>query len=183
MFEIMIRAGCFIAIIILGYILRRVGFFKQEDFNVLSKIVLKITLPAAIITSFAGKSIELNLLSVLFVGLGSGLLYMGLGYLINRNNGRESQAFWVLNLSGYNIGNFTLPFVQSFLGPMGVIATSVFDVGNAFVCLGGAYSVSTNLKGSGRLSIKEIYVKRHPGGALGPLRGETCEFDATFARG
>ena len=74
MFEIMIRAGCFIAIIILGYILRRVGFFKQEDFNVLSKIVLKITLPAAIITSFAGKSIELNLLSVLFVGLGSGLL-------------------------------------------------------------------------------------------------------------
>ena len=156
MLEILIRAGSFIAIIILGYLLRRIGFFKKEDFNVLSKIVLKITLPAAIITSFAGKKIDLNMLSILLVGLGSGLLYMGLGYLINKKNGRKAQAFGLLNLSGYNIGNFTMPFVQSFLGPIGVITTSVFDVGNAFVCLGGAYSVATIIDGSGKFSIKKI---------------------------
>lgn len=154
--EILIRAGCFIAIIILGYVLRKVGFFKEDDFKVLSKIVLKITLPAAIITSFAGKSIDLSMLSIVFVGLGGGLLYMALGYLITRRNGREQQAFGILNLSGYNIGNFTLPFVQSFLGPMGVITTSVYDVGNAFVCLGGAYSVATIVKGSGKFSVIKI---------------------------
>lgn len=58
---------------------------------------------------------------------------------------REQQAFGILNLSGYNIGNFTMPFVQSFLGPIGVITTSVYDVGNAFVCLGGAFRGATSI--------------------------------------
>lgn len=41
----------------------------------------------------------------------------------------EHRALYVLCVPGFNIGNFTLPFVQSFLGPAGVIATSIFDVG------------------------------------------------------
>ena len=50
MADILINAGCFVAIIILGMVLRRVGFFKEDDFRVLSQIALKITLPAASIT-------------------------------------------------------------------------------------------------------------------------------------
>ena len=57
MFDVLVRAGCFIAIIVAGYLLRKFGFFKEGDFNVLSKIVLKITLPAAFIYNFAGKEI------------------------------------------------------------------------------------------------------------------------------
>ena len=33
MIDILTRAGCFVAIILLGVILRRVGFFKREDFK------------------------------------------------------------------------------------------------------------------------------------------------------
>ena len=47
MLDVLTRAGCFIAIIIAGYVLRKVNFFKEGDFAVLSKITLKITLPAA----------------------------------------------------------------------------------------------------------------------------------------
>ena len=45
MAEILIKAASFVAIIFMGYLLRKKGFFKEEDFHVLSKIVLKITLP------------------------------------------------------------------------------------------------------------------------------------------
>ncbi len=55
MADILTRAGCFIAIILLGMVLRRVGFFKQEDFYVLSKIVVKSNAPAAIVKSFVGR--------------------------------------------------------------------------------------------------------------------------------
>lgn len=145
--EILTRAGCFVAIILLGYALRRANYFKEGDFNVLSRIVLKITLPAAIVSSFAGKEINPAMLSLAFVGLGGGIIYMALAYLLNRRSGKEKQAFEVLNSTGYNIGNFTLPFVQSFLGPVGVITTSLFDTGNAFICLGGAYSIASVIKG------------------------------------
>ena len=154
--EILMRAGCFVAIIVVGYVLRRIEFFKEGDFQVLSKIVLKITLPASIVYSFSGKEIEPALLALCFISLGGGLTYMGIAYLMSRKAGKEQQAFEVLNTAGYNIGNFTLPFVQSFLGPTGVIATSLFDVGNAPVCLGGAYSVASIVKGEGTFSVKKI---------------------------
>ncbi|MBQ7795466.1 MAG: AEC family transporter, partial [Lachnospiraceae bacterium] len=146
--DILTRAGCFIAIIILGYGLRRLGFFQEGDFKVLSKIALKITLPAAIITSFSGKEIDPSMLIIAVLGLGAGLIYVSLGYLLNMRAGKDQQAFGMVNMSGYNIGNFTMPFVQSFLGPVGVITTSLFDVGNACVCLGGSYSLASIIKGS-----------------------------------
>ena len=122
----------------------------------LSGIVIKITLPAAIVYSFSGKEIDTSLLFIVLLGLGGGLIYMGIGWLMNRRAGREQQAFEILNTSGYNIGHFTMPFVQSFLGPMGVITTSLFDTGNACVCLGGSYSVASIVKDNNGFSVKRI---------------------------
>ena len=137
MFDVLVRAGCFVAIIILGYVLRKINFFKEEDFSVLSKIVLRITLPAAIVTSFAGKKLDLPMLLLSLMGIGIGVIYILLAFVLNRRKSKEDTIFDVVNMSGYNIGAFTMPFVQNFLGPVGVISTSLFDVGNAFVCLGG----------------------------------------------
>jgi len=142
MAEILIRAACFVAIIAAGALLRKTGFFKKEDFHLLSKIVIRITLPAAIITNFAGRELDYSLLFLILVGLACGGVHMATAYLLNRRRGSEYAAFVVLNTSGVNIGNFVLPFAQGFLGPAGVMVVSLFDVGNAFTCLGGAYSVA-----------------------------------------
>jgi len=156
MLDILLRAGSFIAIIVLGYFLKRIGFFKQEDFSILSKITIRITLPCAIITSFAGKTIDPALLSLSFIAIGCGLVYVLIAYLVNRNNSREQQAFEMLNLPGYNIGTFVIPFAQSFLGAMGVIAVSLFDTGNAVICLGGAFSLAAMVKDGDGFSLKRI---------------------------
>ena len=154
--EILTRAGCFVVIILLGYFLRRIGWFKEEDFPVISTIVLKITLPAAITVSFNGSKIDLSMLTIILLGFAGGLVYMAIGFLMNLRRGRAQKAFDVLNLPGYNIGNFTLPFVQSFLGGPGVVITSLFDTGNAIVCLGGAYGVASLVKDGSGFSVKRV---------------------------
>ena len=156
MVEILTRAGCFAAIILLGMALRKLGVFRASDFRVLSTIVIKITLPATIISSFAGQTIDPSMLTLSAIGLGGGLLYLLLGLLLNLRNGKDRRAFEMLNLPGYNIGNFTLPFVQSFLGPVGVITTSLFDTGNAVVCLGGAYGVASSVKAGGKFDLRRV---------------------------
>lgn len=156
MLDILTRAGCFVGIIVLGQILRRTGFFGPETFGVLSKIVIRITLPAAILASSAGKPIEASMLTLSALGLGGGALYMAAGWLLQRRNSREQMAFDMLNLPGYNIGTFALPFTQCFLGPVGVLTTSLFDVGNSFVCLGGSYGVARAVKEGGRLDVKRM---------------------------
>lgn len=156
MFEILVKAGCYIAIILLGIFLRAVGFFKEEDFPVLSKIVVKITLPAAIIASAAGREVDPKLLYLALLGFGGGVIYMIVGYLLGKSGGKDSQAFSLLNLPGYNIGAFALPFTQSFMGATGMLTTSIFDVGNAFVCLGGAYGVASVIKAGNGFDWKRI---------------------------
>ena len=79
MFDIVMRAASFIAIIVMGYLLKRIGVFKQEDFGVLSKIAIRITLPCAIIVSFSGKQIATLVLLVL-VGVGSAVGYLTYRY-------------------------------------------------------------------------------------------------------
>lgn len=156
MLDILTRAGSFIGIIFLGYILKKIGFFKDEDFTILSRITIRITLPATIVTSFAGKEIDPSMLSLTFLAIGCGLIYVAIGYLINRKNSKEQQAFEMLNLPGYNIGTFVIPFAQSFLGPLGVIAVSLFDTGNAVICLGGAFSLASMVKDGSGFSVKRI---------------------------
>ena len=138
MLDILIRAGSYVAIIALGYLLKRVGFFKDEDFPLLSRIVIRVTLPCAIISSSAGMQVDLSMLAIIAMGFGAGVLYMLIGYFMNRKTSLRQQAFEVLNLPGYAIGTFTLPFAQGFLGSIGVLTSSLFDIGNACICLGGA---------------------------------------------
>ncbi len=156
MLDLLTRAGAFIAIILLGMLLRRIGLFKEDDFRVLSNIVIKITLPAAIITSFSQNVIQADMLILALLGFGGGVIYMICGYLLNCRKSKEHRAFGVLNLPGYNIGTFALPFTQSFLGPIGVVATCLFDTGNAFICLGGSYSVATMIKDGSGFSFKRL---------------------------
>lgn len=156
MLDILTRAGSFISIILLGFLLKKVGFFKQEDFTILSRITIRITLPATIVTSFAGKQIDTAMLSLTFLAIGCGLIYVAIGYLMNSRKSKDQQAFEMLNLPGYNIGTFVIPFAQSFLGPLGVIAVSLFDTGNAVICLGGAYSLACMVKDGTGFSVKRL---------------------------
>ena len=69
MTDILIRAACFVAIIVLGTLLRRTGFFKKGDFRLLSRIVIRITLPAAFTAQLNGDyelASAVNSFSILF---------------------------------------------------------------------------------------------------------------------
>ena len=157
MLEVLTQAGSFVAIIFLGYLLKRIGIFKDSDFSVLSNITLKITLPAAVITNFANKELDPSMFLLTFLGILCGAVYIGMGFLLNLRKSKDERAFEILNFPGYNIGCFALPFVQSFLGPTGVIATCLFDIGNGFICLGGAFSIASMVKDGGKFSFRRIF--------------------------
>ena len=154
--DILIKAGCFVAIILLGYTMKKIGVLKQEDFMVLSKIVIRITTPSAIAVSFAGKVIDLSLLTLILLGFGAGVILVAAAYIVNLRADKNRRAFDMLNIAGYNIGNFSLPFVQGFLGPTGIIVTSLFDTGNAVIALGGAFGAAATVKDGRGFDLKLI---------------------------
>lgn len=142
MAAVLTKAMAFVAVIIMGYLLKRAGFFHAKDFYLISGIVIKITLPSAIVSNFSRITMDYSLLAMCLIGLFCNFVTIGVGYLMNLNGSKENKAFFMLNMSGYNIGNFTMPFVQSFLSPVGFAATSLFDAGNSVMCTGMTYTLA-----------------------------------------
>ncbi len=160
MTAVLVKAAAFVSIIIMGYLLKRAGFFQAKDFYLVSRIVIKITLPAAIISNFSRITMDYSLLFVCAIGFLCNCVTVAAGYVMEMAKSRETKAFAMINMSGYNVGNFTMPFVQSFLSPVGFAATSLFDAGNAVMCTGMTYSLASMVIGEEeKPSIKRVVLK------------------------
>ena len=96
------------------------------------------------------------MLTLSLLGFGGGALYVAAGWFISRHADKDQKAFDILNHAGYNIGVFVIPFTQQFLGTAGVMTASIFDVGNAFICLGGAYGVAAAVKDGKGFDFKRV---------------------------
>lgn len=149
MTEILIKAVSFLMIIVLGYVLKCIGFFKKDDYRLITKIVLNVTLPAAIIINFSAAQMPLSLLLVVFLGFGANIVMILSARIGSRKVPLAMQKFRMINYSAYSIGCFSLPFIQNFLGPTGVVTTSLFDAGNTLMCCGGTYALCTELDRGG----------------------------------
>lgn len=51
----------------------------------------------------------------------------------------------MINVCGFTIGCFALPFVQNFFGPGKMIIACLFDIGNAFMVTGGSFAFTSSV--------------------------------------
>lgn len=154
---VMVKSLGFIFIVLIGYIFKKIGFFKREDGLFLSKVVMNITLPAALIAGANGMSINYLAIVIILVGMISNIFNIFLSKYIERKNSPVTKAIGMINCSGYNIGNFAIPFASSFFEPTVIFYICMFDIGNAFFVLGGSYALAKNeVDGSGKLDIKSL---------------------------
>ena len=146
--EVLIKAGALVLIIVLGYGLKRAGFSRLRTLPS-CQLVINLTLPGAIVTNFSKISFEAQLLWLVVIGIACNLVMIGVGYLTALHDTKTEKAFWLINYSGYNIGSFAMPYIQGFLGPMGVVSACMFDAGNAILCTGGTYSIAASVAATG----------------------------------
>lgn len=156
MADLLARSSCFLIIIALGYILKRVGFFRVDDFHLISKLVMWVTLPAAIVSSFSSKTFDPTMLLLAPIGLLCGIVFICVTLLFNLRSSSERRVFEVLNCTGLNIGTFALPFVQTFIGSTAVVTTTLLDIGNAMICLGGSYGAACIFREGTGFSLRRI---------------------------
>ena len=123
-------------IIMLGYLLKRFGVFRESDGEVLAKVALNITLPAIILLNVP--SVPLNGSNILlpFIGLGCSVLMVLLGLFIFRRQDPLDRGLSMTAAPGYNIGLFAIPLVSGFYGSAGITRFALFDIGNAFAIFG-----------------------------------------------
>lgn len=158
MVSVLLTAFSFVLIILFGFLLRRTGFFGPKDYRLVTRVVMNLTLPAAVICNFAALDFAPSLLFLAVLGAVFNVIGAAAGWLFCRRQDASRRAYAMLSWSGYNTGAFSIPFLQSFLGPAGVGIACIFDIGNALLCNGAIYAVTPRQEG-GRLSPK-VMAKR-----------------------
>ena len=152
----------YVLVIMLGYLLKRAGFFGKDDHRLMSKIMVNITLPCTIIQAFDGFERDAKMFIIVGIGFICAFVPILLMYLTTGRVEKRLRAYRMLNIGGYNIGCFSLPLVQAFFGNTGVVAACMFDTGNAIMMTGGAYAMTSTLLRTGgeeRESIGDVLLK------------------------
>lgn len=160
MSTVLFKAFAFVLIIALGFFMKSKRILQAEDSQILMRIIINITMPAALISGFRDFSIDISLLFAVAIGFGFNILLLAAGWLASVRKDPETRALYVLNVPSHNIGNFALPFVQGFLPSSAVLCLCMCDAGNNPIGAGITYSAASSLTGgSRRLSIRDMLYK------------------------
>lgn len=160
----LIKVLGFVLFIFIGYFLKRTHILKEDTVHALSGLLLYVTLPCLILVCLNGLHLEWNYLWLIGLGLLTNFFMIGIACLITYRH-PEKRLFDMLNLSGFNIGTFVMPFLQSFVTPTGFLSICLFDIGNSIMCTGTTYALGSGT-GTGVALAKTILKRMFSSGPI-----------------
>ncbi len=121
--------------ILLGYIIKKVGILKSEDSYVLNDIVLKISMPALIFSSLISAKLDINMVYITLICILISLLGVILGFIYAKVRGMSKKEMWTIILACSMVnGSFVgYPIVLSVFGNPGFVRAIFFNIGTTFV--------------------------------------------------
>lgn len=140
MTTILLNALSIMLVLFLALLLKKIRILHQKDGALTSKMVVYLTLPATILIGVNHTKLSNIFFILMFMGLFSNLLLVFLGKFIGRKATVEERGLYMLDLSGYNIGNFSIPFVSSFF-PAAIPFLAMFDMGNSLMVTGTTQAI------------------------------------------
>lgn len=93
--ELVIKTGGLLLIAALGFALKRAGVFREQDAKQLSRIIIYLTLPGALIGSFASFSFEVELVSVILTAAAANCLLLAAATVVSRGRDNATRALYM----------------------------------------------------------------------------------------
>ena len=139
------QSGSLLMVIVVAYALKHLHVFGEHDYKVAQAFAFNLTLPCAIVLSFATNKHDMSMLWIVLFGFLSALIPLFVVFLGTHGDETRYRAFEMLNASGLNLGAFCLPVAQTLIGPSAGLPVVMMDVGNAIVATAAALSVTKSL--------------------------------------
>lgn len=140
-----------VMIIVLGFIIKRLGWLGEEEGDSISRLIFNVTLPCLIIYSFHDLTIDASLFLLVLSGMLYGFILMGFGYLFFGRKKAKMKGMLLMMMPGLNIGLFAYPLVEGLFGSVGIRYFGMLDVGNALITFGMCYIIGSFYSGQNEL--------------------------------
>ncbi|MFW5995111.1 MAG: hypothetical protein ACOCRN_03285, partial [Spirochaetia bacterium] len=140
-FQPFIQSGL---LIVLGSLARRISLVPDKTPEVLTAVVLNITLPAVLVITGMNTPVAAELAAMPVASMVHTVLAFAIASLVYRKMDANRKATGTMLCLGFNNGLFAFPIVLVAWGP-GVLAHfAAFELVNAFVVLGVNYAVAAS---------------------------------------
>ena len=91
MVNVVMTALVYLLTMVMSYILKRAGLFHKEDKKVLSNLIFYITLPASLISSFAGAEVNVYYVIAILLGFLVNTVMVISGQIVSADKSPELQ--------------------------------------------------------------------------------------------
>lgn len=145
LFNILLQPLSLLLIIAAGYLFKRRHMVSLHGYRVLEQVIFNLTLPAAIIYSFAVRHPDRSMLTISLFGFLCAVIPIPIIFLATRHTKISKRFFLMLNGSGMNVGNFTFPVVTALWGAKGLMPSVMYDVGNCLVVAATSNAIASML--------------------------------------
>ena len=123
-------------IVVLGYVLCKLGYMGDKFDQKLSSIVIDITCPSLILSSVMGPELPERTLILPLLGIGflTYFILLVFGFLVPRliTKNRDSQGMIGFALMFANVGFIGYPIVSSIFGPKAIFYAALLNMPNTF---------------------------------------------------
>ena len=132
-----------ILLIALGYLLKRINFIKSADSQVLSTLVLNVTLPSLVIVNLNSANLDLSFSILPIMMLIYGILAKVIMVALFRKYDNHVKGSVGMMAASLNIGLFAYPLVETIWPKTGMIYFGMADIGGAIIMFGVTYFVGS----------------------------------------
>ena len=132
-----------ILLIALGYLLKRINFIKSADSQVLSTLVLNVTLPSLVIVNLNSANLDLSFSILPIMMLIYGILAKVIMVALFRKYDNNVKGSVGMMAASLNIGLFAYPLVETIWPKNGMIYFGMADIGGAIIMFGVTYFVGS----------------------------------------
>ena len=132
-----------ILLIALGYLLKRINFIKSADSQVLSTLVLNVTLPSLVIVNLNSANLDLSFSILQIMMLIYGILSKVIMVALFRKYDNHVKGSVGMMAASLNIGLFAYPLVETIWPENGMIYFGMADIGGAIIMFGVTYFVGS----------------------------------------
>ena len=144
MIDVLLNTCYFLLIMLIAVFFKRVHLLKKEDSQILSKIIVNLTLPCVFFSSCKGIVLSKDMLFYLCLGFIVNFFMMAIVYLLY--HAQDHLEIKMIGCSGYDVGNFVLPYIQLYFPYAAIQFITVFNIGNTIMANGGVYSIASLTK-------------------------------------
>lgn len=130
-------------VIIIGYLIKKINIIKEEDGDIIAKLIFNLTLPAVILKVTSTIQFESSLILLPLINILYGFLMATIGLILSKNHLKNHKGIILMTLVGFNVAHFSFPLIDGIWGDEGMQYIALIDAGNAFTIFVLCYILSS----------------------------------------